>query len=277
MGREGNVDVARIEALLAGGARMDFDRIAIVVFGRDRSNRQKQTRRHSMTENASRFVHAFNQIERHLRQLTGRDANCRFPDLLRAASENNAVVFWYKDEILQYGRLRNAIVHEQGTESIYMADPRDSACSRIEELRERILSPKTLRTISPHVPLRIFTSTNSVSDALAYMKANDFSQVIALNDGSYIILSAEGIAHWLGSKENMVMLREIFLAEIARFEPEDTYRYMSADDTIERALDVFTNDLGKRVFSILATETGLPTEEPITIITPWDFVAGKLR
>jgi hypothetical protein len=218
-----------------------------------------------MTENASRFVHAFNQIERHLRQLTGRDANCRFPDLLRAAS--------YKDEILQYGRLRNAIVHEQGTESIYMADPRDSACSRIEELRDRILSPKTLRTISPHVSLRIFTSTNSVSDALAYMKANDLSQVIALNDSSYINCLQTGIAHWLESKENI----EIFLEEIARFAPQDTCRYLSADDTIERALDVFTNDLGKRVFSILATETGLPTEEPITIITPWDFVAGKLR
>jgi hypothetical protein len=29
--------------------------------------------------------------------------------------------------------------------------------------------------------------------------------------------------------------------------------------------------------SILATETGLAAEEPITIITPWDFVAAKLR
>jgi hypothetical protein len=75
----------------------------------------------------------------------------------------------------------------------------------------------------------------------------------------------------------MVMLPEILLGEIAHFEPEGTCRYLRADDTIERALEVFTKDLGKRVFSILATETGLATEEPITIITPWDFVAGKLR
>jgi len=230
-----------------------------------------------MTENASRFVHAFNQIERHLRQLTGRDANCRFPELVRAASENNAVVLRYKDELLQNGRLRNAIVHEQGTDSIYMADPRAAACSRIEELRDRVLCPKKLRSISPHVPLRIFHSTNSLSQVLGYMKGNDFSQVIILNSGSYAILSTEGIAHWLESKENMVMLPEILLGEIAHFEPEGTCRYLRADDTIERALEVFTKDLGRRVFSILATETGLAAEEPITIITPWDFVAGKLR
>jgi hypothetical protein len=230
-----------------------------------------------MTENALRFVTAFNQIEQRLRQVTGRNANCRFPELVSLASENNAVVLRYKDELVQYGRLRNAIVHEQGTESMYIADPRGSACSRIEELRDRILRPKKLRSISPHVSLRIFDSGDALAPALAYMKANDFSQVITLNDGSYAILSAEGIAHWLESNDNMVLLSEISVGVVARFEPKDTCRYLRADDTVERALEVFTKDLGKRVFSILATETGLATEEPIRIVTPWDFVAGKLR
>jgi hypothetical protein len=109
------------------------------------------------------------------------------------------------------------------------------------------------------------------------MKAHEFSQVIALNAGTYGILSTEGIAHWLESKDNVVMLSQITLAQIIHFEPEDTCHYLKADDTIERALEVFTTDLGKRVFSILATEMGLSTEEPITIITPWDFVAGRLQ
>jgi hypothetical protein len=33
-----------------------------------------------MSDNASRFVHAFNQIEQHLRGVTRKDANCRFHD-----------------------------------------------------------------------------------------------------------------------------------------------------------------------------------------------------
>jgi hypothetical protein len=230
-----------------------------------------------MAGRALRFVTAFNQIEQQLRQQTGRDANCRFPDLVSAAAENNAVVRLYKDELLRNGRLRNTIVHELGTESIYIADPREAACRRIGELKDRILCPKELRSIAPHVPLRIFHSTNSLSETLAYMKANDFSQVITLDKGSYVILSSEGIAHWLGSQENMVNLPKSFLGDIIDCEPEGTCRYLRANDTIERALEVFTKDLGKRVFSIIATETGLATAQPITIITPWDFVAGKLR
>jgi hypothetical protein len=176
---------------------MEFDRIASVRFRPDMMKAAGTNTRMLNDRKCFAFCPAFNQIERHLRQLTGRDANCRFPELVRAASENNAVVLRYKDELLQNGRLRNAIVHEQGTDSIYMADPRAAACSRIEELRDRVLCPKKLRGISPHVPLRIFHSTNSLSQVLGDMKGNDFSQVITLNSGSYAILSTEGIAHWL--------------------------------------------------------------------------------
>jgi hypothetical protein len=230
-----------------------------------------------MTENASRFVSAFNQLEQHLRRVSGRDASCRFHDLVKAACEVSASVCQHKDELLQFQRLRNAIVHEQGTPSIYIADPRETACLRIEELRHRILCPKTLRRISAYVPLRIFNADDLLPAALAYMKANDFSQVITLIDGCYMILSTEGIAHWLESKENMVMLSEISLEAVVRCEPPDTCKYLKADDTIDRALQVFTADLGKRVFSILVTETGERTEKPTAIITPWDFVAGRLR
>jgi hypothetical protein len=230
-----------------------------------------------MTENAARFVQAFNQLEQHLRRVTGRDASCRFHDLVKAASDISASVLRHKDELFQFQRLRNAIVHEQGTASIYIADPRETACLRIEELRDRILCPKTLRSISPYAPLRIFNDDDLLPGALAYLKANGFSQVITLTDGGYTILSTEGIAHWLESKENMVMLSEISLGAVVRREPPDTCKYLKADDTVDRAFQVFTTDLGKRVFSVLVTETGQRTEKPITIFTPWDFVAGKLR
>ena len=37
------------------------------------------------------------------------------------------------------------------------------------------------------------------------------------------------------------------------------------------------NDVGKRIFSALVTEHGNDKETPINIMTPWDFVAGKLH
>jgi hypothetical protein len=231
-----------------------------------------------MTQNADRFIKAFNEIEQHLRSQIGRDTRHPFPEVVKVAAGINSVVRRYKDELLQYARLRNAIVHELGTNSVFIADPREAACFGIEDLRAKILCPKILRDMLPYAPLRVFDSATSLSQALAYMKEQNFSQVIARSE-RYVILSCEGVAHWLEAKslENTVFLSQALMKDVLCFEPEDTYRYLKADDTVERALEVFTNDIGKRVFSILVTEKGNATEKPITIITPWDFVAGTLR
>jgi hypothetical protein len=125
--------------------------------------------------------------------------------------------------------------------------------------------------------LRIFDEGERLPAALGYMKTNEFSQVIVVTEGLYRILSTEGIAHWLESEDNVVSLSEISLGSVLSYEPTDTCKYLKVDDTVDDAYQVFTKDLGKRVFSILVTKTGLPAEEPTTIITPWDFVAGKLR
>jgi hypothetical protein len=52
--------------------------------------------------------------------------------------------------------------------------------------------------------------------------------------------------------------------------------YLKADDSIDRAREVFANDLGKRIFAALVMEHGKPKEKPINLITPWDLMKGKL-
>ena len=126
-----------------------------------------------------------------------------------------------------------------------------------------------VRTVSTDVKL---------AELLSYMRANDFSQVIAVQNERYIIVSAEGLAHWLEakSKEEIIDLSETRLSDVIIFEPKDSCRYLSADDTVDRAREVFATDIGKRIFSVLVTEHGRPSERPINIVTPWDFVAGAL-
>ena len=111
------------------------------------------------------------------------------------------------------------------------------------------------------------------------MRANDFSQVIAVQNERYIIVSAEGLAHWLEakSKEEIIDLAEAQLRDVIVFEPKDSCQYLSADDTIDRLREVFATDVGKRLFSVLVTEHGRPTETPINIVTPWDVVTGTLK
>ena len=136
-----------------------------------------------------------------------------------------------------------------------------------------------MRSLARSVPLRIFAANTVLAEPLSYMRANDFSQVIALRDEKHLVLSAEGIAHWLEakSKEDIIALSEARLSDALNFEPTDSCVYLKADDTVDRAREVFANDIGKRVFSALVTEHGNAKEKPINIVTPWDFVAGALR
>ena len=111
------------------------------------------------------------------------------------------------------------------------------------------------------------------------MRENDFSQVIVLRDGQHKILSSDGIARWLEAKSNedIISLSEVRLSEVLTFELKDSFIYLKANDTADRAREVFANDVGKRIFCILVTESGNAREKPINIVTPWDFVADKLQ
>jgi hypothetical protein len=60
------------------------------------------------------------------------------------------------------------------------------------------------------------------------------------------------------------------------FEPKDTCVYLRVDDSVDRAREIFVNDIGKRVFSALVSEIGKAEGNPINIVTPWDFVGGQI-
>ena len=160
-----------------------------------------------------------------------------------------------------------------------IADPRADVVHRVEEIWNQLSRPRTLKSVPSHGPIHIFRVEDALPEALAYMRKNDFSQIIAECARKFVILSAEGIAHWLEQKstEDIISLVETKLGQVLDFEPKDTCIDLSARDTIDEARERFTKDIDKRVASALISENGRSTEKPINIITPWDFVAGALR
>ncbi len=232
-----------------------------------------------MTSNGDRFESAYNKIDALLRKKVGGTRTLSFSFVVNEAASKDPTVRMHKDDLLEYGDLRNAIVHDRGKAPVLLADPREDVVEKIENIWNRLSHPRILRSLARSVPLRIFPASAVLAESLSYMRANDFSQVIALRDEKYLVLSAEGIAHWLEakSKEDIISLSEARLSDVLNFEPTDSCVYLKANDTVDRAREVFANDIGKRVFSALVTEHGSAKEKPINIVTPWDFVAGTLR
>jgi hypothetical protein len=231
-----------------------------------------------MASNGDRFEGAYNKIDALLRKKIGVAKNLSYSSVVIEAASKDATVSVYKDDLLEYGDLRNAIVHDRGKSPVLLADPREDVVVKIEKILNRLSHPRLLRSIARAVPLRIFTASAVLAETLSYMRENDFFQVIAFRDGKHLVMSTEGIAHWLEakSKEDIIALWEARLSDVLEFEPKDSCIYLKANDTADRAREVFANDIGKRIFSALVTEHGRANEKPINIVTHWDLVSGKL-
>jgi hypothetical protein len=232
-----------------------------------------------MTSNGDRFEGAYNKIDSLLRKKVVGARTSSFSSVVIEAANKDPTVRAHKEDLLEFGDLRNAIVHDRGKAPVLLADPRDDVVVKIEHIWNRLSHPKLLRSVSRQHSLRIFTANTFLAEPLLYMRENDFSQVITIQDGKHLALSTEGIALWLEakSKEDIISLSDTRLSDVLSFEPKDGCVYLKADDTTDRAREVFAKDLGKRLFSALVTEHGNAREKPINIFTPWDLVAGRLQ
>jgi len=197
-----------------------------------------------MASNGDRFEGAYNKIDAMLRKKIGGTKILSFSSVVTEAARKDPTVYRNKEDLLEYGDLRNAIVHDRGKTPVLLADPRDDVVEKIEKLWNRLFAPELLRSIAHPVPLRVFAASAVLAESLSYMRENDFSQVIALRDDKHLVLSTEGVSLWLEakSKEDIIALSEARLADVLNFEPKDSCIYLKANDTVDRAHEVFAND-----------------------------------
>ena len=62
--------------------------------------------------NAAAFLSAYNKVDAQLRALYNFGGGQSFTDIVRRSAEKNSVVRRYENDLAEYARLRNAIVHQ---------------------------------------------------------------------------------------------------------------------------------------------------------------------
>src|ERR1700687_1562633 len=127
-----------------------------------------------MASNGDRFEGAYNKIDALLRKKIGGTQILSFSSVVNEAARKDATVHLYKDDLLEYGDLRNAIVHDRGKSAVLLADPREDVVIEIEKILKSLSHPRLLRVIAHSVPLRIFTASAVLAEALSYMRENAF-------------------------------------------------------------------------------------------------------
>jgi len=142
----------------------------------------------------------------------------------------------------------------------------------------KIPSPKVYPTFKHK--LKYFTPDETLSIALIEMKRNNYSQVIVEEDNKLKLLTTDGLATWLIKIMNSknIDFNKVSIKDILAHERENNVSFFAKNQSIVEARKEFRDAIPKnrpKLYAIIITSTGKPTEEPLGIITPWDFLDPK--
>ena len=226
--------------------------------------------------NAERFLKAYNNIDHGLRNQYNFKRAMSFSDMIRRCVVINSVVRKYEDDLIDYSRLRNAIVHGSNENDI-IAEPHENVVERLEHIAKLVCTPpKAIDSICKKDVLSV-SSYDSVKTVVELISKSGYSNLPVYENGKLIgiangqrLLDAIGKA-MLNNRKIDDFCNAMTIGEIVSNQISDTY-YALADEniTLEQALNVFYRN--RKVLVILITKNGSDYEKPLGIVSVADIM-----
>lgn len=232
-----------------------------------------------MARNSDQFLISYNKIEQHLKTLLETDDYIPFMrsvDLV-VKKKLNPVVKRYRDDLLEFAELRNAIVHKSMEPDFAIAEPHDRVVQSIMKIEEEISEPKKVIPMFSRT-VQSFQLTDALSDLLLVIRDKEYSQFPVYEDGVFKgLVTRKGITNWLAKnvEKETVSLQGITLEDILLSEEGvGNYQFIHQDMSIYEAEEIFKDCLkrGKRLDALLITENGETNERLLGIVTSWSLM-----
>ena len=234
----------------------------------------------SKKSNADRFITAYNSIDYSLRTIYNFKRSMSFSDVIRRSVVLNSVVRKYEEDLIDFGRLRNAIIH-QGNNKFTIAEPHDDIVEKIEQLAQIIAEPpKAIDRVGNKEVITI-SSDMLLGKAIELIARTGYSNLPIYNSDDHLvgILNGRKLINVLGTKigEGVNLQEYIEKATAGEVVSQmgDDYYFMLADEnlTIDSAMNYFENN--RKLLIILITKGGRDTSKPLSIISSADIIDMK--
>jgi predicted transcriptional regulator len=228
-------------------------------------------------KNSTKFLSAFKQLDQFLGdQLRGELVSNHFYEKVDAWYDLGYLSRKQFYDLLQFSKLRNAIVHEYvGNETI--AEPSSAVVKRIEELRTEICRPKKVSELFAKTVVTTEID-NCVEDVLAILWKHKISQLPILEDGKIVnVLNTNTIAWWTAATkpENIpkTKIREV----LSYSYHQNNFKILSQDTELPEAVQLFRQSYsrvnkGWFMDAILITKDGINNVPVVGIIVLEDLV-----
>ncbi len=229
--------------------------------------------------NSERFITAYNNIDYSLRTIYNFKRSMTYTDVIRRSVMLNSIVRKYEEDLIDFGRLRNAIIH-QGNSRYTIAEPHDDIVKKIELLAAIISEPPKAIDKVGNAEVMTISPEMKIGEAIELIYRTGYSNLPVYENGSLIgILNGRKLINVIGekisNKENVQDVINTMTAKDALSDMGDDYYYIIADEniSINEAMTYFENN--RKLVIILITKTGKETEKPLKIITAFDVIDMK--
>ncbi|CQR47938.1 CBS domain protein [Paraliobacillus sp. PM-2] len=228
-------------------------------------------------ENADRFIVAFNKIEKFFDKEIDDKKYVPFYRAVQRLLHTNPIVRRYKDDLLEYSELRNAIIHERTETHYAIAEPHEQIVIQIEKIAQELTAPK--RVIPAFSKkLYILDGKDSLVSVLHIIKQTSYSQFPIYRNNQFVgLLTDKGITQWLAKNidSTFSQLLDTQILDIIKGDHHDkNYLFINQSMTIYEAEDIYLKQIkqNKRLDALLITKNGKQTEQLLGMVTTNDLI-----
>ncbi len=224
--------------------------------------------------NARRFIAAYNRLDQGLREIYSIKRTLTFSDMIRKVANVNTVVSKFEEDLIDYARLRNAIVHKSGDELI--AEPNIEVVEKLEKIARIINTPP--RVIECLRPRKVYavTGDTTLKEVVLQMAKSGYSVVPVYISGTLVgVINRKMIVDGIGRfveqcRDIDDSINEPVSKCLDIFNETSHYEVASSNLTIENLMYMFQQN--RKLSSVVLTENGNYTEPPKAVIVSADII-----
>ncbi len=227
----------------------------------------------------ARFMHAFNEIEDHVRATLRAQEYEPFANLAPKFADRKRLPRQQRDALSAFTSLRNAMSHGRYYNGRPIADPVEDVVIQIERLRDQIKSPPRALTGHPVASVYQARPGDLISTVLASVREHDFSQLPVYDDNDQYLglLTTNAIARWLAYQlgdPDLGLADDQPVSEVLAFaEPHEVALHVPRDITSADAIDKLSSGGvdGRPATALIVTRGGKRSEKPLAVIVADDL------
>lgn len=224
---------------------------------------------------SDRFEVSFNRIHEALKKIV-KIHDDRFIVLLRTGARNHPIIDTFKNDLEQYAKLRNAIVHGKSKIGYYIAEPNIKVVEHIEKIASIITKPNYALSISTKEVI-FYESNESILSVMDGIKEYGHTQYpIYTNKHCDGLLNTGAILKWMitNGVHKFSNLSNVKISDVMEVENNSHLMFVPKDIDIFEVEDLFemAHKNKRDLTAVLITENGKANESPLGLITAWDLI-----